>query len=567
MVVFESRKCQPAHGGFGMVSAGNDSLANAALHQNAVIALLQGQPMLALNYFDTLVTRAPYDRLADDAYYQMGMIYYRNKKYRDARKDFQYVARLFPNSPLRPQSYKMMGECGVALGDFSNAQYAFAQVQKLGAPEDDLAEAMFQEGIVLYHLGRFSSSIDRLSEFLNKFPRHEKTDEAYVWKGEALYQDGKFDEAERAYSHALRTSLDNPKRIDASYGLAWTLFEQKKFSQAAEAFERFAAEFPQSDHSLDAALRKADCYFFLGQYDKAEKLYASLASVRGESKTIEYAAFQLSMSYIQRGEHDRGIQELRAFLNRFPNSLYNEVVQFNIAWTYFSNDHYTEAVSEFKTLIKLYPESQLMPRVMFNMGDAFYNLHQQDSARAYYQNVIQNFPSSPLAADAVSGLQYTYEAEGKTAEAVSAIQAFIDKNPTSSSQEELILKKGDILFGQGDFAGALQEYQRLMGMKPSPAIRIKTEYQLARTYDLENNPSRAASYYEQILSDTATSETTPAAALAYGLLQVKQHQYSKAAGILRGFDDKFSSSPMVMEATYHLGMAFQGLQEQDSDRK
>jgi len=534
---------------------GNDSLAFTSLYQSAVLSMLQDKPLDAISRFDSLTQKSPYDALAEDAYYQMGMTQYRSKRYIEARRSFQLAARLFPESQNRAKSYHMLGETNIALGDFSNAQYAFARVRKLNAPADILATSMFQEGIALYHLGRFKSSADLFNNFIKQFPKDSHLPEAYVWRAEALYQDGKFSDAERLYAEALKQFPNNPKRVDAYYGLSWTQFEQKKFSQAALSFERFISAFPNDERILEATLRQADCYFFMGEYEKSSALYASVANMKTDSRISEYAVFQIAMSYIQRGETERGIEQLRNFLSRYPQSLYNEVVQFNIAWAYFSKNRFSEAIEEFRRLINQYPESQLMPRVCFNMGDAFYNLRQYDSARIYYQRVPKDFPTSPLVADALQGLQYTYEAEGKPAAAIAQIDTLLKTSSSGISQEELLMKKGDILFGQGDFGGAVLEYQKLLSLKPSKNVQAKTYYQLARAYELENNTEQAIKYYERILSDYKDADFAPNAALALGIAHIKMKQFKSAAIVFQEFEEIFPNSPLISEVRYNLGMA------------
>ncbi len=541
---------------FDSLGVGSDSLAFLSLYQSAVLALLQDKQMEALTRFDTLTDRSPYDDLAENSYFQTGMLHYRAKRYREARRAFQLAARLFPESKQRTRSYRMLGETNVALGDFSNAQYAFARVRQLSGTPDLLAPSMFQEGVCLYHLGRFKSSSELFNQFLKRFTKEERTPEAYVWRGEALYQNGKYADAERSYSEALRLFPNNLKKADALYGLAWTLFEQKKFSQASNAFDRFITQYPNNERIFDATLRQADCYFFMGEYEKSSALYTSLADLKKDGQHAEYAAFQIAMSYIQRGESDRGIEHLRNFLMRFPSSLYNEVVQFNIGWTYFSKNQFNHAINEFLSLISRYPESQLMPRVLFNIGDAFYNLRQYDSARTYYQRVPKEFPTSPLVTDALQGLQYTYEAEGKPGAAVEQIDALLISSTAGISQEELLLKKGDIFFGQGDFGAAVLEYQKLMTLKPSRIVQAKACYQMARAYEMENNPQQAIKYYERVLSDFSDADITPNVTLALGLAQIKMKQFKDAVNILHDFKNKFPNSPMLSEAEYNLGIAF-----------
>jgi TolA-binding protein len=547
---------------FDSLSTGKDSLAYAAMFQSGVLSELEGNANAAMSRFDTLVEKSPYDRYLDQAYYEMGMIKYRGKLYKDARRYFQFAARLYPESPLVVHAYRMLGESNMALSDFSNAQYAFAQVRKSGTSPDDLAQAFFQEGVALYHLGRFKTCAERFDEYLHKFSHDKHFSQAYVWRGEALYQDGRFDEAEHAYSEALKQLQNDPKKEDALYGYAWTLFEQKKFSQAAEAFDKFTTSYPSSDRSIEASLRKADSYYFLGQYDKASSLYTSLASLKTEGRTIEYAAFQLAMSYIERGETERGIARLRDFLVSYPSSIYDEVVQFNIGWAYFSKEQFSEAIPEFRRVMNAYPASQLMPRVLFNTGDAFFNLKTYDSSRVYYQRVINEYPSSPLVTDALGGLQYTYEAEGKPAMAVAEIDTFLAKKPAGLPQEELLLRKGDILFGQGDFSGAVQEYKRLLSLKPDRVVRAKTLQQLGRAYELQNNPAQAMTYYQQVLSEFSDAENAPAVTLALGIVQVKNKQYRAAMTNLQNFDKRYPESPLTTEAKYHLGVALMNLPDE-----
>jgi TolA-binding protein len=532
-----------------------DSVGIAALYQSGVLALLSGDVFGALATFDTLTYRSPYDRYAERAYIQMGMIQYRNGRYRDAMKNFSYAARLFPESPRRVVSYRMMGESCMGIHDFSNAQYAFAKVRKLGGPDDLVSASMLKEGIALYHLGRFRSSGDILAQYLDRYPSAPGASEALLWRAEALYQDGSFDDAERVYASARARLPEGPERATVDYGLAWTQFEQKKFSAAAASFERFSREYRDDPRTAEADLRRADCYFFMGQYDRSGALYAALADRDSAGGVTEYAAFQLGMSYIQRGDAERGIDHLRAFLTNFPSSIYCEVVQFNIAWTYFSADRYTTALEEFGTFMRKYPDSQLMPRVYFNTGDAWYNLKQYDSSRVYYQKVLKEFPSSPLVSDAMTGLQYTYQAEGKPAGALAEIDKFLDATPEGGSREELIMRKGDILFGQGDYAGAALEYQSILKLSPGRELRARALYQLGRAYELEDNQQQAVSYYEEILRNFDDTEVAQNVRLMTGVSYIKLKRYKAAVGVLEDFSAKYPKSPLASEAAYQLGVA------------
>jgi tetratricopeptide (TPR) repeat protein len=545
----------------------DDSIGVAALYQSAVLAMLAGDEFTALAKFDTLTVRSPYDRFAERSYIQIGMIHYRNRRYRDAKKSFSYAARLFPGGERAPLAYRMMGESCLAINDFGNAQYGFAKARKLGGSAALVSAAMYREGIAMYHLGRFRSSEDILEKFLASYPSSPDVPDALLWRAEALYQDGRFDEAERAFASAVAKLPDEARKSTAAYGAAWSLFEQQKFSSAAAGFEAFAKKRPDDPRSPEADLRRADCYFFLGQYDRSSDLYQALTASGKGGRQVEYAAFQLGMSYVQRGDADRGVTHLRDFLKKYPESIYCEVVQFNIAWTYFSREDYKTALTEFGAFRASYPESQLMPRVYFNTGDSWYNLKEYDSSRVYYQRVLTEFPSSALVPDAMSGLQYTYQAEGKPAGAIAEIDKFIESAPEGGSREDLIMRKGDILFSQGDYGGAALEYQSLLKLNPPRELRAKALYQLGRTYQLEGNEQQAVSYYEEVLKSDDSTETSQNVRLMAGVSYNKIGEHRKAVDVLRPFAGKYPQSPLLTEANYQLGVALMNLPDKPGARK
>jgi TolA-binding protein len=208
-----------------------------------------------------------------------------------------------------------------------------------------------------------------------------------------------------------------------------------------------------------------------------------------------------------------------------------------------------------------------MPRVYFNTGDSWYNLKQYDSSRVYYQRVLTEYPSSALVPDAMSGLQYTYQAEGKPAGAIAEIDKFLEAAPEGGSREDLIMRKGDILFSQGDYGAAALEYQSVLKLNPPRELRARALYQLGRTYQLENNEQQAVSYYEEILKNYDSTETAQSVRLMAGVSYNKLGEHRAAADVLRPFAAKYPQSPLLTEADYQLGVALMNLPDKPGARK
>lgn len=553
---------------FRQVLTPNDSITEKSLYHIGIILSLLDSSATAIEVFEELIQKFPYGNYADKAYYQIGMIRFRAAQYPEARRNFQIAARLYPNSDIRADSYRMLGELSLIVGDLSNAQFAFSQAQKYSQVDMLTASAMFQEGVALYHLGRFRSSSEKFSEYVKVFKNHEKYAEGLFWFAEALYMDSKYEEAEGAYLNALKLlNKNNPKRVSALYGLAWSFFEQKKFRQAITAFDNFISENPNPTEKLEASLRKADCYFYLKEYDQATKIYSTITQDKKNPRYAEYASFQLAMSYIQRGEINRGIEHLRNFLYKFPGSIYSEVVQFNIAWTLFTNEQYSLANEAFDKFINQYPESQLIPRVLLNKGDAFYNMNQYDSAIVYYKKVIEEYPTSLLRSDAINGLQFAYQAQGKSAEAISVIEDLISKQNNLSGSEELLIRKADLLFEQGNFGQAASEYLKILSMQANESISSKAIFQLGRCFEYENNTQKAIEYFDLVIKKYPNSEYAPRSIISLVYLLHRQKKYKESISYLELFETNYTNSPLIWEARYNLGMVLLNQKETEKARK
>lgn len=78
--------------------------------------------------------------VTDAAYYQLGSIYYDDKKYRNALQELVKVVEKFENGKYADDAYYKIGLCSMDLGNFEDAQIFFGQVVK-SYPKSKLVNA------------------------------------------------------------------------------------------------------------------------------------------------------------------------------------------------------------------------------------------------------------------------------------------------------------------------------------------------------------------------------------------------------------------------------------------
>ncbi len=540
---------------FGYLQDGVDSIAAAASYQIAAIEINQGDTASAVRTLHSLLHRLPYESFSDNANYLMGRIQYRREKYDSARHYLLIAARQFPESEIRPESYYLLAESYNALDNYDNAQYNFARVRAVGATGALYYRSLLREAVMLYHLGRFYSGVNRLREYVGDDPDGPDIEEAIFWLGESLYQHGAYDEAERYFQQHVDRFANTSWSAEALYGLAWAEFRQKKFRESADAFEQFLKRYPESDHAVDATIRLADDYRYLKQYDKAIATYESVGGSAATGARAEEARFRLAQALYEMGEVDRSVGAFKALVHDFPKSKLVDVYAFNIGQIYREQGRDSLALAQLDTFVDDYGQSRLMPQALFTIGDIHYDAMRYDTAYAYYRRVLDEYPASPVVPDALNAVRYALEAMGRGREAVDVIDEFEKKNPSRLPADSLTMRKAEILFSQGDYDAAIAMYRSLIDQNPSSGLHPDALYQIARTYSLFGKRDSALMVYRDVVETFPESEAAAQALVDRGNLLMKLDRPAAAAADFQGFLERFPGRQRATEASYGLGAA------------
>lgn len=549
---------------FRQLEGGADSIAAASTYQIGAVQIAQGDTTGAVRTLQGLLYRLPYESFSDNANYQLGRIHYRRAEYDSARHYLLIAARQFPESEIRADAFYLLGESYAALGDPANAVYAFSRAQKTGATGDLYRQALYREGVMLYRVGRFRSSIDRFREYVSEHPNGAEIADATFWLGEALYQDGAYDEAERYYNALLERFKSSRWREEALYGLAWSRFQQKDFKGAALAFQDFIKNNPKSDLATEATIRLADSYRFLGQYDKAIATYESVGGRAGKGVRDEESRFRLAEVFLQMGEIDRSVMTFRELIHDYPNSPRRDAYAFNIGSIYHEKERDLDAIAELMPYPRTYPESQFLPQVAFTIGDAYYNLESYDSALVYYRSVLDDYPNSTVVPEALEAVRFTLEALGRGREAVAVIDSFQARNPNRIAADSLNFQKASIILEQGEYAEAIDLYRKLVEDYPQSLLVPSAILQIGRSYEYLGNRDTALIYYTEVVNQFPESPIAQNALIEGAGIRLGDGAWNEAAIAYEQFVEQYPESERVAEA--HYGIAMASLQLGDTTR-
>jgi len=158
-----------------------------------------------------------------------------------------------------------------------------------------------------------------------------------------------------------------------------------------------------SDGRADALLLEAECQLRAGNRTQAQELFATLYTREPNSQAAETALFQAANLAVAQGDTDTGLALLTRYTNRYPKGLYHFAAQ----------EHRCEVLLRRNNLVE---------------------------ARRCLEELQARYPTQSRAQDALLLLARLAHREGREAECVELLVAFLQEHPTSGRDADARLE-------------------------------------------------------------------------------------------------------------------------------
>ena len=151
--------------------------------------------ILAVGEYEKLIRSLSSSEYVDDAYFKIGMCYYKlapgyglDQDYtQKAISQFQLFLEEYPGSELREQVEKMLSECRYKL-----------------------AKKEYKAGELYRKMGYYRAAIISFDSVLEKYYDTPYSDDALYWKGESYRRIGEWEQAEEAFNTLLAKHSQSP---------------------------------------------------------------------------------------------------------------------------------------------------------------------------------------------------------------------------------------------------------------------------------------------------------------------------------------------------------------------
>lgn len=476
-------------------------------------------------------------------YEQLGELYIRQDRTKDAADTFGLFARTWPLHAQAPQLqarvidiYERGGFATLALaakkdyvvhygasGEFRRANPdGWKRAQPLvkthladlarhhhAAAQKSRASADYQEAVKWYRAG------------LDAFPTDADAAQNNFLLAELLFEDARFAQASTEYEKTAYRYPAHEKSADAGYAALLGYARQQKAAGAAEqpALQR---------NSVDSALRFAksfpsDARSGAVLADAAEKLYAlkdgeQAASVAERVLALQPAAADaqrrlawtvLAHTAFERGAFERSEQSYAEVLRLVPekDAARADLVERQAASIYKQGEQARaagkerDAVGHFERVARAAPQSAVRATAQYDAAATLIALKDWDGAARTLEDFRQRFPNHPLQTEVGGKLAVAYIEKGQWSGAAGEFERVSAAASDPEVARNTLWQAAELHEKAGSRAAAAKTYERWLAQNPQPlAPAVEARFRLAGIARQDGNATRELALMRDIFS-------------------------------------------------------------------
>lgn len=423
---------------------------------------------LAARYYEKFLEFQPADSLYYGALWQLGLTYYRMRKYDKALQVFQqgYTSKI--GKSTKDMCLFMMAECYKDLENYEKATEIYTQIYN-DATSHLRALALYKLGDLYYNQEMYENAYDTYRKIILEFPNSDLVDDAIEG---FLQSAGKIGREQDAYAFFDSLIYNSPPVIAATliFKKGEYQFNQGWYEEAISTFREIINKFPS-----EKLISKA--YFWIGMaYIRVDSCDSAISNF-SKALTIPESYYYIAECYFKKKDFVNTRDNMLLFLKNTKNETIKYPEAYRVlAYSYINLGDTTVADSMMNKILVKYPDNPVADEARLYFAKRLAQRGQYDSAMAFIK-IIKKNRSDDIAANASLLLGDIYKDMGETdAAIIEYITTYrIYEKLYPEIAEEALIRAGELYEEQNRLEEALTVYRRAIRKFPNSPRRAELE--------------------------------------------------------------------------------------------
>lgn len=388
------------------------------------------------------------------------------------------------------QRYFNSGKASYSDGAYSIAVNFFEKVLALDPESEQADDASYYIAMCYYQDKKYESSLQAFGKFINNYPESLNREKALFTVGNIYFKTGNYEKCILNLRNFVKAYPDSKLLPNVRYVIAYSLLLNNKFDAASEEFGFIVQKYPSSAFAEESLFRLAQSYLYDKDYQNAEVTFLRFLEKYPSSAYHSEARFFLGKNYYLAGKMGDAVRVLSAPpdpLTEKTNFNYHNESLYYLSLAYIRMDHYDEAVKSLDTLVSA--TNEFREEALYKLGLILKMNDRTELAIDRYNRLLTDYTNSDYTVKALVEIASCYVIlhDYENAEnSYRRIAVFGNENELLS-----LSKLGELKFLKKDYAGALSNFNEIIGKSLDTDYGKSALYWKARCY-METGNYRAA---------------------------------------------------------------------------
>ena len=476
-------------------------------------------------------------------YEQLGELYIKQERTKDAADTFGLFARLHPLHAQAPvlqarviEIYERTGFANLALEAKKEyvARYGLRGEFRSANPEgweraQPLVKTHLAELARHYHASAqkskatadYQEAVRWYREYLESFPKDPAAAQNNFLLAELLFEDSRYAEAGVEYDKTAYGYPAHAKSADAGYAALLAYAQQQKKAAATDvpalqrnsvaSALRFATTYPTDVRAGPVLADAAEKLYVLHDGDQAANVAQRVLDLQPPAADAQrrVAWTVLAHTAFESNAFDRAEMGYAEVLKLTPekDAARNDLVERQAASIYKQGEQaraagqVREAVGHFARVGTVAPQSSIRANAQYDAAASLIALQDWDGASRTLEDFRQRFPNHPLQGEVSGKLAIAYLERGQWAGAAGEFERLAEASPDPKVSRDALWQAAEYYEKAGARPAATKAYERYLAKNPQPLeAAVEVRWRLAKIAKEDGNLVREASLMKDIFN-------------------------------------------------------------------
>ncbi|MFH1612792.1 MAG: tetratricopeptide repeat protein [bacterium] len=420
----------------------------------------------ALKKCDEILTRKELgDKTKVRVRYKKGFLYYNQKNYKDAKKEYELcLENEIASNEIGDKIFYQIGQCYFIENDFQDAEKYFEKIIYKYPNSDIIFPSVYN--LSLCYQKQKLNDIEKINKLILQAEGEAKA-VLLMQKGNLEEDKNLLQQSEKSFNESLTLSQKYNIKARIILSLANVLRKQEKYDVSIKKYQEVINNFSRSDLINDAKYGLAECYRNLitdkdVEYEsKALEIYNSLSKVKNYASQSTY---KIGSVFLKKRNINEAVQYFKKVIdNPDVKEKLKACAYFSIGQAFYNYGDYEKSIPVFQSIIEKYSkEKEILENARFFLSESYWNQMKFEEAKKSYEQFINLFPQSKYVFNSLETIAECYEKQNNIIEAVKTYDKILLHFPSHLDAPRIQLKKGNLFFNNKEYELAIQEYNKVI---------------------------------------------------------------------------------------------------------